>query len=559
MRKLITTLGILSASLFTSFGQVKEFSKPSDQYFEIAKNLEIFTNIFKELNTYYVNPIEPGKMTQTAINAMLEELDPYTNFFTESQREDFELLSKGKYAGIGVSLIYLDSTYFIRKITENGPAFKAGIKPGDEIISINEVPVRKKSLDEIGLLMDGAPGTNIVLEIKNPKESQPQSVTIRREAIDGESKPIYRLLGANKDVAYVYFSQFTGGCSDKVRKALDEMKAQQPNLSGVILDLRGNPGGLLHEAVNICNLFLPKNTLIVTVRGRNRKDDVAHYTQNAAWDEKIPVVVLINNESASASEVVAGTLQDLDRGVIVGTKSFGKGLVQVFRDLGYNTSLKLTVSKYYTPSGRCIQAIDYAHRNPDGSVSSIPDSLKKAFTTQNGRVVYEGGGIDPDIVVKDEDVNRTLIMLMTNGQIFDYVTDYYYKHPSIPAPEEFYITDADYKEFLSFVDKRAYDDRSISEMIVESLESTLAAEKHLEESRAALDQLKASIKESKKKMLERSEHFLKDIISAEIVSRYYYENGRIAHRLHHSDQELDKALDVLSKPQDKYYPLLQKK
>lgn len=557
MRKLASCLGLWCATATFSFGQVKEFSKPSDQYFEISKNLEIFTNIFKELNSYYVHPIEPGNMTKTAIDAMLFELDPYTNFFTEAQREEMEFMTTGKYAGIGTSLIYLDSTYFISKIQENGPAHKAGIRPGDEIISINEVPVRKKTIDELHLLLHGSPGTNVLLEIKNPKEAQAKTLTIKRETIEEQTKPIYKLVGKENKLAYVYLAQFTPGCGDMIRKALIELKEQEPELEGVILDLRGNPGGLLNEAVNICNIFLPKNTLVVQVKGKNPGDDVSHYTQSEPWDTEIPVTVLINNESASASEVVSGTLQDLDRGVIIGNKSFGKGLVQVFRPLGYNTTLKLTISKYYVPSGRCIQAIDYAHKNPDGSVSSIPDSLKKAFTTRNGRTVYDGGGIDPDILLKDDDVNRTLIMLMTNGQIFDYATEYYYRHPSIASPEQFFISDEEYQNFLVFAQNKEYDDRSVSELMIERLEQSLKNENHLDDSKAALETLKSKIKESKKKTLARSEHYIKNLLTSEIVSRYYFENGRIANQLSQNDQELNKAIEVLENPKKEYYPILQ--
>lgn len=559
MKKLLLSAGMLTLLAPSVIGQIKEFNKPTDQYFEISKNLEIYSNIFKELNSYYVDPIEPGKMSKSAIDAMLYELDPYTNFFTETDKEDYEFQTTGRYAGIGAGLQVIDSNFYIGKVFENSPVHKAGIKAGDQLVSINEILLKGKTYDEISLLLRGAPGTDLELEVINPQDKTPVKKKVTRESIEIKSVPIYKLIGKDSRTAYVCLSQFTANCSDDIKKALTDLKKQEPNLNAVVLDLRSNPGGLLHEAVKICNLFIPKGQLVVSTKGKNQEADNEHYTEAEPWDANIPLVVLLNNESASASEVVAGTIQDLDRGVIVGVKSFGKGLVQQVKSLGYNTSLKLTVAKYYTPSGRCIQAIDYSHKNPDGSVSTVPDSLKKAFYTRIGRVVYDGGGVDPDVPTKDQDVNRTLIALQNDGQIFDFATDYYYKHPSIAGPEEFYITDKDFNDFITFIDHKKYSYESVSEELIKTLEEILKQEKYLDDAKGTIEKLKADIETGKKNSLQRSKEEIKLILSNEITSRYYFETGRVVNRLYHNDKELNKALEIIADLDRQYIPVLQKK
>lgn len=539
--------------------QIKDFSKPTDQYFEISKNLEIFSNIFKELNNSYVDPIEPGQMVKTGVDAMLRELDPYTNFYTETDKEEYEFQTAGKYAGIGAGLQLIDSNFYVGRIIENTPVHKSGIKTGDQIYSVNDVVLKGKAYDEVILLLRGAPGTDLSVKIISSKDGSEKEIKLTRESIELKSVPIFKLIGKENRTAYVSLTQFTQNCSGEIKRALDSLKRAEPNLDGVVLDLRGNPGGLLIEAVRVCNLFLPKGQLVVSTKGKNPSNDQKHYTQNEPWDDKIPLVILINNESASASEIVAGTVQDTDRGVVIGTRSFGKGLVQNVVSLGYNTSLKLTIAKYYTASGRCIQALDYSHRNPDGSVSAVPDSLKKAFSTANGRTVYDGGGIEPDIVTKDQDLNRALISLLNNGQIFEYATQYYNQHSTISSPEEFYISDEEFKKFMKYIDDKKFNYKSGSEELIAILEKTMEKEMYLDQSKATIKKLKEEIEGAKKALFLKGADDIKRLLSSEIASRYYYEKGGVINRLYHNDDELNKAMEILEDLPNKYSPILKKK
>lgn len=560
MKKLFIPLSAFCLfSWHYTFAQVKDFSKPTDQYFEISKNLEIYSNIFKELNNYYVDPIEPGKMAKTSIDAMLYELDPYTNYFTETDKEEHDMQTTGKYAGIGVGLKMVDSNLYIGEVFENGPIHKAGYKAGDKIVKINDIAIKGKSYDEISLLLKGAPGTPISLEILPYNAKEAKSVEIVRESIEIKSVPFYDLVGPNKDLAYVYLSQFTHDCSSDILKALNDLKSKQPNLKGVVLDLRNNPGGLLQEAVKICNLFLAKGKLVVFTKGKHKAGEFSLKTENDPWDANIPLTVLINNGSASASEIVAGTIQDLDRGVVIGVKSFGKGLVQQVKPLGYNTALKITTAKYYTPSGRCIQAIDYSHRNADGSVSSVPDSLKKAFKTVAGRTVYDGGGIEPDITTKDLDVNRTLIALANDGQIFNFATEYFYKHPSIKPADEFSISDNEYNEFLAFIEKNKYNYESMSENILKPFEQILKQENYIDDVAGTIEKLKADIEAGKKKSFQKSKEDIKKLISNEIVGRYYFQRGKVVNSLYNNDIDLNNAIEILYNTNEKYFPILKAK
>ncbi len=357
--------------------------KSSDPYFEISKNLDIYTNIFKELNTNYVDPIEPGKLVKTGVDAMLDGLDPYTNYFTESDIEDYEFMTTGKYGGIGASMRKKGDDIYIGDVYENSPAQKAGMHPGDMVLTIDKQAVKAKSLDDLGMLLKGSPGTQISMKIQDAfthtvsaKAHYPRRNRNIERALCNEA------LRPQNNIAYVRLTQFTPACGRMVRDAFDSLQKAQPALKGLILDLRNNPGGLLDEAVNICNIFVDKGQLVVSTKGKVPENDKEYKTSGKVWNANLPLTVLVNHSSASASEIVAGTMQDLDRGVIIGERSYGKGLVQVVRPLGYNARLKLTIARYYTPSGRCIQALDYAHRNADGSVGYIPDSLKKAYKTK---------------------------------------------------------------------------------------------------------------------------------------------------------------------------------
>jgi carboxyl-terminal processing protease len=518
----------------------------TDKYFEISKNLEIYSNVFKELNQYYVDPIEPGKMVKTGVDAMLNDLDPYTNLITEADAEDYELQTTGKYSGIGVSTRIKDGDIIIAELYENGPVAKAGIKPGDIVVSIDGQKVKGKDADNVGMLMRGAPGTTMKLVVRNPITQKEETKTITREEIKLSSVPYASLVGDQNNIAYVNLTQFTPNCARDVRNALDSLKKAQPALKGVVLDLRSNPGGLLDEAVNVCNLFIDKGQLVVSTKGKNKEWEKQFKTSGTPWDLEIPLAILVNHGSASASEIVAGTTQDLDRGVIVGTRSFGKGLVQNVRPLGYNTRLKITTAKYYTPSGRCIQALDYSHRNDDGSVSSVPDSLKKTFKTKIGRTVYDGGGVEPDVKMDDEQLSPLAISLLTNNFIFDYATQYYYNHPTIAQPADFALSESDFNAFEKWLGSKDYSYKSESEQLLSSLKETAEKEKYFDQVKNEYNALAAKLSHDKKQDLIKNKKEVMTLLATEIVSRYYFQRGRVINKMKNDDKDLQKALQLLS-------------
>jgi carboxyl-terminal processing protease len=519
---------------------------PTDKYFEISKNLEIFSNVFKELNQYYVDPIQPGKMVKTGVDAMLNDLDPYTNLITEADAEDYQLQTTGKYSGVGVSTRIVKGEFVISELFENGPVAKAGIKPGDIIVTIDGKPLKGRDDDEIALMMRGAPGTTLKMTTRNPLTKKEETKTITREEIQISSVPYASLIGPQNSIAYVFLTQFTPNCSRDVRNALDSLKTANPNLKGVVLDLRGNPGGLLDEAVKICNIFNDKGQLVVSTKGKNKEWEKEFRTSGTPWDLQIPVAVLVNHGSASASEIVSGTMQDLDRGVIVGTRSFGKGLVQNIRSLGYNTRLKITTAKYYTPSGRCIQALDYSNRNEDGSVSHVPDSLKKAFKTKDGRTVFDGGGIEPDINMEDEILSPIGISLLSKNYLFDYVTEYYYQHASIEPPASFNITDKDFDDFTKWLGDKDYGYKTNSEVLLDSLKAASEKDSSFNNSKAEYNALAQKLGHDKKQDLLNNKKEITFLLGNEIVSRYYFQRGRAVNRMKYEDKVLQRAVQVLT-------------
>lgn len=521
-------------------------NEQTDKYFEISKNLEIFSNVFKELNQYYVDPIQPGKMVKTGVDAMLNDLDPYTNLITEADAEDYQLQTTGKYSGVGVSTRVVNGEFVITELFENGPVAKAGIKAGDIIVSIDGQPVKGKNDEDMAILMRGAPGTALKMTTRNPLTKKVETKTITREEIQISSVPYANLIGTKNDIAYVFLTQFTPNCSRDVRNALDSLKTANPDLKGVILDLRGNPGGLLDEAVKIVNIFNDKGQLVVSTKGKNAEWQKEFKTSGSAWDLNIPLAVLVNHGSASASEIVSGTTQDLDRGVIIGTRSYGKGLVQNVRPLGYNTRLKITTAKYYTPSGRCIQALDYSHRNEDGSVSIVPDSLKKPFKTKGGRTVYDGGGIEPDIKMEDIILSPISISLLQNNYIFDYVTEYYYKHESIAPAATFTITDNDFADFQQWLENKDYGYKTNGEILMDSLKKASIKDNTFDRAKNEYNALAAKLYHDKKQDLMNSRKEITFLLSNEIVSRYYFQKGRAINRLKYEDNVLQKALDILA-------------
>lgn len=532
-------------------------AKPVDSYFEISKNLEIFANIFKELNSYYVDTIEPGKLVKTGIDAMLEELDPYTNYITESDIEEYEFQTTGKYGGIGATMRKKGEDIFIGDVYENSPSQKAGLHPGDQVISIDNQNVTGKTIEDISLLLKGAPGTQLNMKVKDAYTGEESNKMLARGEIEISSVPYAALLGNNKDIAYIKLLQFTPGCSRLVRTNLDSLKGVNTNLKGVVLDLRNNPGGLLDEAVSICNLFIDKGQLVVSTKGKMKEFDKEYRTMGASWDTKIPVTVLINGSSASASEIVAGTMQDLDRGVIIGSQSYGKGLVQVTKELGYNAKLKLTISKYYTPSGRCIQAIDYSNRNLDGSVGKVPDSLKKAYVTKGGRKVLSGGGIEPDVALEDDKISKLAVMLYSKNYFFDYATQYAKQHNTIAPASNFSLSESDFTSFTQYLQNKDYTYKTETEIALDSLKNIAAREKYFSAIQSEYTALQSKLAHDKQKDLLKNKTEIKQILESEIVSRYYYLRGRIAHGLQY-DKDFEKASSLLQQP-TQYSALLQKK
>lgn len=555
MRKLVMAVALASIA----FQSLAQSNDATDKYFEISKNLEIYTNLFKELNTYYVDPIQPGKMMQTGIDAMLNDLDPYTNFITEADVEDFEFMTSGRYSGIGTAIRFdNDSNVVVAEPYEGSPIDKAGIKAGDIILSIDGNNLRGKTEEQISPLMKGSIGSSLTMVLKNPISGKQETKTITRGEIKISSVPYSTLLGKNKNIAYVSLTQFTQNCSRDLLKALDSLKTIKPDLKGVVLDLRANPGGLLNEAVDICNLFVDRGQLVVSTKGKNAEWNKNFVTTGSAWNKDIPLAVLVNHGSASASEIVSGTMQDLDRGVIIGTRSYGKGLVQVVRPLGYNTQLKVTTAKYYTPTGRCIQVLDYSHRNPDGSVSAVPDSLKKPFKTVNGRTVYDGGGIEPDIKTEDVEASKILQSLMGKGYIFDYATKYYYSHPSIEAAPDFKITDGDFADFENWLASKDYSYQTEAEQQLQQLKSAAEKENNFEKIKTEYNALAAKLAHDKKQDLEKHKAEVSRVLSNEIVSRYYYQMGRVVNRLYNGDADMQSALSVLDENTAEYKKILKK-
>jgi carboxyl-terminal processing protease len=523
--------------------------RANDPYFEISKNLDIYANLFKELNASYVDPIEPGKLVKIGVDAMLEDLDPYTNYITESDIEEYEFMTTGKYGGIGASMRRKGEDIYIGDVYENSPAQKAGLHPGDMVVAIENQEVKGKTIEDLSLLLKGSPGTQINMKIKDAFTHAISQKLVTRGEIEISSVPYYGLIGEQNNIAYVKLTQFTQGCGRLVRDAFDSLQRAQPSLKGLVLDLRNNPGGLLDEAVNICNIFVDRGQLVVSTRGKMPNDDRDYKTSGSAWNKDIPLTVLVNHSSASASEIVAGTMQDLDRGVIIGERSYGKGLVQVTKPLGFNARLKLTVARYYTPSGRCIQALDYAHRNPDGSVGFMPDSLKKSYRTKTGRTVRSGGGVEPDVHVKDDPMSMVAVTLYTKNYLFDYATEYASQHKTIASADKFSLTDGEFSQFSKWLENKDYSYKTETEEALDSVRKMAMREKYYDDAKGEFDALKNKLSHDKKQDLMKHKDQVKHMLENEIASRYYYVRGRTVQALQY-DKELEKALALINKPEE---------
>lgn len=523
----------------------------SSRNFEIARHLDIFTTLFRELVVNYVDDVNPSEVIQTGIDEMLYSLDPYTTFIPESQIEDYRFMTTGQYGGIG-ALIHRKGDYsYISEPYEGFPAHKAGLLPGDKILEVNGRSAHALDEDGVRTLLQGQPGTQVDILIEREGEEQALLKTLTREVVSIDNIPYFGMLDDHS--AYIKLNGFTQHAGREVRDALNKLRREN-NVEHVIIDLRGNGGGLLNEAVNITNLFVDKNELVVHTKGRLEERNTRHHTLNDPLDKDIPLVVLVDRASASASEIVAGAIQDLDRGVILGQRTFGKGLVQNVVPLSYNSQLKVTVAKYYIPSGRCIQAIDYAQRNEDGSVKAIPDSLKVAFKTRNGRVVYDGGGIEPDLAVEPPQYGQITMMLVRQFLIFDYASQFYRNNSSIPAVEDFRITDEIYDDFKAFLDERDFDYTTESERMLERVKQVASEEKYYDSIASEFELLWNKLLHNKDQDLITFREEISRILQEEIVSRYYYQRGRVLSSLK-DDPEVEAALQLFA-GKDQYNKLL---
>lgn len=507
----------------------------ADKYFELSKNLDIFATLFKELNTYYVDETQPGQLMKTAIDGMLTSLDPYTNYIPESQIEDFKFMTTGQYGGIG-ALIHKDSSYVvISEPYEGFPAFKSGLRAGDKVIEIDGQNVSEKSTSDISEFLKGQAGTEVKLKVLELKSGNEVQKSLIRENIKVDDVPYYGLL--EEKIGYIKLISFTQTASKSFIDAFKDLKEQ--GMEQLIFDLRGNGGGLLIEAVNIVNAFIPKGKLVVETKGKLSEWDQTYIAANAPIDTEIPVVILVDQGSASASEIVAGALQDYDRALLIGSQTFGKGLVQQTRPLSYNAQLKVTVAKYYIPSGRCIQRIDYSNKTEEGEAKKVPDSLIQEFKTLvNKRDVFDGKGIKPDVSTDRENLSQIAATLLAKLLIFDYASNYYKKHDRIESPKKFELTDDEYANFISFLEDKDYSYETKSERLLESLKKTAEKEGYYKRIDEEYKNLQHKIDKEKEEDLEHFKDEIKQILENEIISRYYFQNGRII-------QSLDDDLDVL--------------
>ena len=512
----------------------------TDSYFEIAKNLDIFTTVYRELNNYYVDETDPGKLMKTAIDKMLKSLDPYTNYIPESEIEDFQFMTTGQYGGIGAVITKRKDYVFISEPYKGFPAQKAGLIAGDKILEIDGESAKGKNTEEVSKALKGQPNTDVELLIERPYMKEPFTVNFKRQKISVKSVPYFSYV--DDGIGYIKLRSFTRDCSKDIKEALLDLK-KQGELEGLILDLRGNPGGLLNESVSIVNLFVEKGQEVVSTKGKIQSWDKVYKASRPPIDLETPIVVLINQSSASASEIVAGAIQDLDRGIVIGKRSFGKGLVQQTKKLSYNSQLKLTVAKYYIPSGRCIQALDYSNRNEDGSVGKVPDSLMTAFKTKNGRTVYDGGGIKPDVEVEQDDISNLIVSLIQERLFFDYAT--YFKHSNASLDSSFTMNDKDFNSFVNFLSDKSYDYKTETEKALEELKSTSENENYFEFIESKFLDLSNEFEINKKNDLNRNKDIIKEILSEEIVSRYYFQEGRIRTSLKY-DKEVQEAIKYLA-------------
>lgn len=534
MKKIISTwrFVVLITVICTS---VAVTSYNHSKYFEISKNIEIFANLYKEINTYYVDDLDPAKLMRSGVDAMLQSLDPYTNYISESEIEGFRYITEGKYNGIGAIIRKINNNIIVTDVDENQPAFNAGIRAGDQILSIDGHSTNGKNIDDVYNILSGYPQTEVVINILSPNKKD-KTLTLIRDEVKVPNVPYSGMVSSK--VGYITLTTFTRKAGANVGSALKKLLSENPDMEGVILDLRDNGGGLLAEAVNVCNVFIPKASPVVSTRGKVKEWDRNFKTLNQPIDADIRLVVLINKNSASASEIVSGVIQDLDRGVLMGQLSYGKGLVQNTRDVGYNSKVKLTTAKYYIPSGRCIQAVKYENGKP----VHIPDSQRTVFKTNNGRKVLDGGGIMPDVKLSEKDDLEVIEDLEKNFAIFDYVTDYCVKHPETPDFDAFSFNNVD--DFVNFLSSTNYDYNSETKDVLKSVVEKANKEGYLNDIQSQVDAIKSIINNKLHEELESHKPKLENILEKEIANRYFFEKGKIQVMLR-NDSEVQEAITLL--------------
>ena len=538
MKKRIIILGLILVIGGMGFTLVK------DKDLAIVKSLDIYCTLFRELNMFYVDEIDPEELVETSIVSMLKSLDPYTTYIPEKNMDDFNFQTTGEYGGIG-SLIRRSGEYtMIAEPYEDFPAAKAGLKAGDILLEIDGKSTKGLEISDISELLKGEPGTELTLKIRRKGKEQPMTFTLKRKNITINNVPYYGML--NNHTGYIRLSNFTTNAGAEAEAALRNLKMND-SLESLVLDLRNNPGGLLIESVRVSNLFLDKGKEIVSTRGKVKQWHNTYKTSVKPVDTEIPLVILVNRASASAAEIVAGAMQDHDRAVIVGQRTFGKGLVQTTRQLKYNAQLKVTTAKYYIPSGRCIQALDYTNRNEDGSVGNVPDSLISAYKTRNGRTVYDGGGIRPDIKVESESLSQITVRLYAANIIFNYATLYTLDHDSIGSPSSFELSDSAYTAFCEYVESRDFEFETASESALQELIETAKKEKYYDIGKDEFMALEKRLSHNNLKDLRTFRAEIQQLIEEEIASRYGYQKGRIKAQLQ-DDNQLDKALELTGKP-----------
>jgi carboxyl-terminal processing protease len=511
-----------------------------EDLFQVSKNLDVFASLYKEININYVEETNPADLMKRGIDAMLEGLDPYTEYVPESEIEDYKMkYVSTQYGGIGAATLTIDGKLYVNEVSEGNPANKSGIKPGDQIVKINGIDITGKDRAQISQLLRGPKGTPVDLVLL--REGTMLSKTLTREEI---KQPNVSYAGMLEDqIGYIRLDKFLENSGQEVKESLEQLNKQKPK--GIILDLRNNGGGILQEAVKIVNLFVEKNILVVTQKGRNPEKNITYKTINSPISPNVPLVVLINASSASASEIVAGALQDLDRAIVVGQRSYGKGLVQQTFSLPYNSLVKVTVAKYYTPSGRCIQALDYAHRKQDGSAEKFADSLSKAYGTKAGRTVYDGNGVFPDVFIEPVKYSPITLSLLTKNLFFDYANNFAKANKAVASAKGFQITDANYNQFIGTLANKDYTYTSRTERLLNELKTEAEKENKVEAVKSDLEDLKTKMLSAKKTDLVTHKAEIKRVLETQIISRYFFEKGKIEHSFQY-DKEIAKAASLFN-------------